>query len=50
MLQLVYTAIHIISDYDNKIYPNVYVNDYDISNVSRDEVVNKVNVIAAGNK
>lgn len=36
----------IISDYDNKIYPNVYVNDYDISNVSRDEVVNKVNVIA----
>lgn len=36
----------IISDYDNKIYPNVYVNGYDISNVSRDEVVNKINVIA----
>ena len=36
----------IISDYDNKVYTNVYVNDYDISNVSRDEVVNKVNVIA----
>ena len=36
----------IISDYDDKIFPNVYVDEYDISNVDKDEVYNKVEVIA----
>lgn len=48
---LLYTTVSaysytVISDYENKIYPNVYVNDYDISKIDKEEVVTKVDFIA----
>lgn len=35
----------IISDYDDKIYPNVYVEEYDISNIQKEEITNYINSI-----
>lgn len=37
----------VVSKYDDKLYPNMYINDYNISNISKDEVESKVTDIAS---
>ena len=39
-------SITILSDYDDKIYPNVYIDNYDISNTSKKEIPSLVEKIS----
>ena len=39
-------SITILSDYDDKIYPNVYIDNYDISNTTKKEIPSLVEKIS----
>lgn len=52
VLLIIYFSINIytfsvISKYDDKLYPNMHINNYDISNISKKDVKSKVNEVAS---
>jgi len=45
LIYSIYYGYKLVKPYDNKMYPNVYIEDVDISNVKLNEIENKISLI-----